>query len=764
MKLSVRLNLLFFLFLIAMKPIFAGLSGTKIIGSDIGDDYPTIKAAVDALNADGVEGDVKFVIKNGVYSDRLSINNFTGASSSAKVVFEALSDNPEDVLIDINAATASENYQLKFNGCSYVTFRGVKFQTTSTLFSGSVRFAASASNNTIDKCIFSADDAIFTGGDSAIVIANSDAVADLESYNVISNSEINGGTIGVQFIGAGGYEHANYISGNKFLNQTIYASFILGNKNGIFEKNRVIYRGSSHATNFAVDSLYKIRNNRIYCSGSALSGVNISNHDWASLLPVDSLLVVNNMISCRSGSAINAINVKTLLLVHNTLYNESTSNYTLSIDGLDFSVSLNNLIINNANFGAVKLINEGGTVGSDWNGVYTMDGSIGLRDDGFHSNLVDWKRSTNNPDPNSSFGSMSFADYYSDLSLRCGIDANFKLSSAAFRPELKYDINGVERDPDNFWMGAAEFDLGFSHKIGFSGKVTDGTFTIGGGKIEVYADTSSRVMLDYVGEGSIVPDGSFSISDIPYTKEGYWMKIIPEGGFESDYVKAYHDGALRWDDSSPIVSSDSCGIHNEDIFSRKFGDLGLGTYSISGTVSETSGSGKVLGTDPIPGLDVVLDRIPPSKNTVAVTQTDEFGNYVFEGLPEGTYVVTIEYEGLPADTIYKIELGEEITDAAEQDYCVDTLSKIGDCSPPVESVLDIQLSENVYPNPMNDVLNVVGIEGEFDLFIFDISGKMVFSSFSITGNQNIDCSTFSSGTYMLRIDSAESKQFVKLVK
>ena len=44
--------------------------------------------------------------------------------------------------------------------------------------------------------------------------------------------------------------------------------------------------------------------------------------------------------------------------------------------------------------------------------------------------------------------------------------------------------------------------------------------------IEVYADTSERVLLDLVYSASADPDGSYNFTGVPYADE-YWIKLIP---------------------------------------------------------------------------------------------------------------------------------------------------------------------------------------------------------------------------------------------
>ena len=187
--------------------------------------------------------------------------------------------------------------------------------------------------------------------------------------------------------------------------------------------------------------------------------------------------------------------------------------------------------------------------------------------------------------------------------------------------------------------------------------------------------------LKEVTQFNIQSNGQYVLSDMPYA-ENYWVKIIPDKNDNPNCIASYHTGHLRWDaeNQEPFTLEEFCLKTLNNIYPRKLDVLSSGNYSIQGNVSQTGGTNKLEGNDPIPGLDVILDKIPPS-NTVAVTETDALGNYTFSNLPEGEYVITVDYQGLPADTIYKIKLNEGNDSLVNLDYCVDTTSQIEDVVP-----------------------------------------------------------------------------------
>jgi hypothetical protein len=90
----------------------------------------------------------------------------------------------------------------------------------------------------------------------------------------------------------------------------------------------------------------------------------------------------------------------------------------------------------------------------------------------------------------------------------------------------------------------------------------------------------------------------------------------------------------------------------------------------------------------------------------------------------------------------------------------------------VSSIDDISFNElefKIYPNPMQDVLNIdlnSSMQQNLKLEIFDIAGSVVFKSIIELqqGNQKIDAdvSSLSSGMYFLQIEKSKRQKFFKL--
>ncbi|TXH29687.1 MAG: hypothetical protein E6Q99_00380, partial [Elusimicrobia bacterium] len=85
----------------------AQLSGTKTIGGS-NPDYPTITAAVNALNAQGAAGNVIFDIRPGTYTGQYSLGTVPGTPGT--ITFRNSSSGAQLVNLEYDASGSSDNY------------------------------------------------------------------------------------------------------------------------------------------------------------------------------------------------------------------------------------------------------------------------------------------------------------------------------------------------------------------------------------------------------------------------------------------------------------------------------------------------------------------------------------------------------------------------------------------------------------------------------------------------------------------------------
>ena len=69
------------------------------------------------------------------------------------------------------------------------------------------------------------------------------------------------------------------------------------------------------------------------------------------------------------------------------------------------------------------------------------------------------------------------------------------------------------------------------------------------------------------------------------------------------------------------------------------------------------------------------------------------------------------------------------------------------------------------PTQAKDVINIGGVNGDSDLFIFDMLGRLVLkASLNDSSSPSINISNLTQGTYMIQIASGQDIYYHKLVK
>ena len=72
----------------------------------------------------------------------------------------------------------------------------------------------------------------------------------------------------------------------------------------------------------------------------------------------------------------------------------------------------------------------------------------------------------------------------------------------------------------------------------------------------------------------------------------------------------------------------------------------------------------------------------------------------------------------------------------------------------------------IYPNPFTDEIkfNLSGYQGEINISLFDINGRIVYNDFSKTNDKSLHLGFLKSGVYFLQLTSQNSTYINKIVK
>ena len=84
---------------------------------------------------------------------------------------------------------------------------------------------------------------------------------------------------------------------------------------------------------------------------------------------------------------------------------------------------------------------------------------------------------------------------------------------------------------------------------------------------------------------------------------------------------------------------------------------------------------------------------------------------------------------------------------------------------PTESILENNISLNIYPNPVNDKLYIVTVDGVKEVVVYDIYGRrQVTEAPSHQGNWTIDLSELKSGIYFVKINTEKGNIVKRIIK
>ncbi|MCB0733099.1 MAG: right-handed parallel beta-helix repeat-containing protein, partial [Bacteroidetes bacterium] len=242
----------------------AGLSGNYTVGGS-SPDYPTLSDAITAAQNIGICGSVNFLVREGTYTEQVSINPIPGADPSNTLTIKPDPSNTNPVVFEYAATTSTNNYVIAFNGCSFVTVDGLELKNTgaSTTYTSVLWFAPSALGTThhvtVQNCKLEAIPSTYTsyyGGVINMYYYFNSIYQTLEDITIKDNEIINGGS-GIYCYGYSSdpYERVN-ISGNTIRDHGYYSVYMYYTDSATISNNRVNHGCTYTSTLYGIYCYY----------------------------------------------------------------------------------------------------------------------------------------------------------------------------------------------------------------------------------------------------------------------------------------------------------------------------------------------------------------------------------------------------------------------------------------------------------------------------------------------------------------------------
>lgn len=276
--------------------------------------------------------------------------------------------------------------------------------------------------------------------------------------------------------------------------------------------------------------------------------------------------------------------------------------------------------------------------------------------------------------------------------------------------------------------------------------------------IECYKLNGTGIWEPWVGTESQL-GGTFELNSIRGLIPCIMRVVPPPGsGLPAMYFNA-PEPTHRWNQAMTIVTG--CGEDEpvvKDIFANSPPPL-TGSTTVSGTLYKLGG-GKVQAEDPIPGVDVVVEKVPPG-NARTKVQTDSEGRFIFEFMEETlgdtVYHFYVDLCGLPMDGthIFSINAGDDLIEGL--DLCInEDVTGIDVCSITgiVRLTSDTEGDINIFPNPAsNEVVVTTGTGGLtiVSLEIRDMIGRSMLNMAANEVQVAFSVSDMPAGLYVVSI-------------
>ncbi len=330
----------------------SSLSGVYTIGGS-GASYATISEALLAMDQCGISAPVIFNINSGTYNEQLNINTITGISATNTVTFQSTSNDSSTVNITHDAVNISDNYVVKIDGISNITFKNLGFTALDASFANVFVLENDAQNISLENNIIKTDNSAAFDNDNMFLISG------IVGNNItIKNNSLLGSTKAIVLDATSPQSlwkinnnniYGNYTSAivlDKAISVEVMGNNITSDTNVCFSHYKAIVLNDNTGT-------AKIKANSIINKETSTpTGIELNNCNFST---ATSAIVANNMILLRASASTDLVSAISNNLSSNVNYYFNTINIagihansaSLSLIGSSTNGTQNIDIINN---------------------------------------------------------------------------------------------------------------------------------------------------------------------------------------------------------------------------------------------------------------------------------------------------------------------------------------------------------------------------------------------------------------------------------
>jgi hypothetical protein len=295
------------------------------------------------------------------------------------------------------------------------------------------------------------------------------------------------------------------------------------------------------------------------------------------------------------------------------------------------------------------------------------------------------------------------------------------------------------------------------------------------GEAYLYRENSNFVRQDILAKAKIDALGNYKFDSIPYGE--YRIAVRPTPSVYPNALITYYGDTTNWIDASTIITTTLTSPGHK--IHVKFHQPPAGTNGIHGQimldlgVQRSPNAGKMMSSNPIPGVGIVVKRNPGS-STARTIVTDGNGEYDLGSLENGGYVLFVDIPGMHMTGTYSFNVNGTAS-VTGLDYKVGT-----DSIHPFNTVgiKELKNSEggfmSAYPNPYttsSTILLNMPQGDDMTLEVYNILGAKVATldkgnkqAGTYTYTFGAKRSGFSAGVYFVKLTVGNKTDVIKIVE
>ncbi len=403
-----------------------------------GQNFNTFIEAITEMKC-GILGSVVFDVKKGTYNERVRVPYIAGTSPNKTITFQGFGGISTDKIISWGNTYVDTNYVLRFDSCTYVTFKDLTIENTNANFGRVVEFVSPSSNDKLLNCTIKTGVVFSTSNVAAAVFSSPTRGKNI----TIKGNTISNGANGIYFAGTSIANLAlpGHLIDSNFVSGTIGAGIFVQFANRLIVTRNNVSLNGSLALNVAgiysnyCDTSFLLSNNKITINSviALTNGIHVQNSrnnlstnysningnevyantgntgriNGIYITASEGLNIKNNVIGINSADSLGAYGLVNFNNINNISYYNNTVNITaagtrtsaaqITQTALGRFTFYNNILANNGG-GRAMFMNNIANITSDYNMLFSTGNvlvnagaGVGIN----YGNIRTWKAAAN---------------------------------------------------------------------------------------------------------------------------------------------------------------------------------------------------------------------------------------------------------------------------------------------------------------------------------------------------------------------------------